>query len=134
MSDSVQIFYLTDASGQLHAVQLSAALWKKVEHLIEPFLKDSPIPKLAAETPEPLESFAEFLQFWDFVYPYSPAVSCPHCGQSAEDWRSEPGHPFVLVNANLGGLLVFHCKNCQTTIRQKHFRDHVALEHNTPQH
>lgn len=134
MPDSAQIFYLTDVSGQLHAVQLSATLWKQVEHLIEPFLKDSQIPKLPAETPEPLESFAEFLQFWDFAYPYSPAVCCPHCGQSAEDWRTEAGHPFVLVNANLGGLLVFHCKNCQTTIRQKHFRDHVALEHNTPRH
>lgn len=132
MSDSLQIFYLSDAAGHLHAVQLSAALWKKVEHLVQPFAQDPHDAKLPAEPPEPLESFAEFLQFWDFAYPYSPAVRCPHCGQAAEDWRAAPGHPFVLVNANLGGLLVFHCKNCQTTIRQKHFRDHVALEHTTP--
>lgn len=134
MSDSAQIFYLRDAEGHLQAVQLSAALWKKVEHVIQPFLQDLQVSKFPAAAQEPLESFAEFLQFWDFAYPYSPAVSCPHCGQYAEDWRIAPGHPFVLVNANLGGLLVFHCQNCRTTIRQKHFRDHVALEHNTPRH
>ncbi len=132
MSDAMQIFYLRDADGHLQAVQLSATLWEKVEHAVQPFLQDADVSKPEAVTPEPLESFAEFLQFWDFAYPYSPAVSCPHCGQSAEDWRTAPDHPFVLVNANLGGLLVFHCKNCQTTIRQKHFRDHVALEHSTP--
>lgn len=132
MSDTVQIFYLRDAAGHLQAVQLSTTLWAKVEHLVQPFLHESQVSKLPAEAQEPLESFAEFLQFWDFAYPYSPAVSCPHCGQSAEDWRAAPGHPFVLVNANLGGLLVFRCKKCQTTIRQKHFRDHVALEHGTP--
>jgi hypothetical protein len=26
-------------------------------------------------------------------------------------------------------LLVFRCRNCNTTIRQKHFRDHVAFEY-----
>lgn len=133
MSDLMHIYYLSDAAGRLQAVQLSPALWEKVKDLVEPFLPDSQLSQLPDAVQEPLESFSEFLQYWDFAYPYNPAVVCPHCGQAAEDWRAAPGHPFVLVNANLGGLLVFRCKNCQTTIRQKHFRDHVALEHSTPQ-
>jgi hypothetical protein len=29
-------------------------------------------------------------------------------------------------------LLVFHCCTCGATIRQKHFRDHVAFEFTSP--
>ena len=50
-------------------------------------------------------------------------------GAETDDWRTDPAHPFHLTTANLGGLLVFRCARCHTTIRQKHFRDHRALEH-----
>ena len=119
-----QIRYLTDARGTLVAVQLPLALWEKVQPLLE---AASPA-EAPTEAPEPMDAFADFLRYWDFRYPYDPAVSCPHCGRHVEDWRTAAGHPFRLANANLGGLLVFHCQGCGATIRQKHFRDHVALE------
>ena len=121
-----QIRYLTDADGNIVAVQISVALWERLRPALEP--ERPPMPATEAEVAEPLESFADFLRFWDFRYPYDPAVRCPHCGQHVADWRTAPGHPFRLANANFGGLLVFHCKGCGATIRQKHFRDHVALE------
>lgn len=118
--------YVTDASGQLEFVQIPASLWEhmepRVRDLLEPPHGDSESPA------EPLEAFAEFMRFWDFPYAYSPAVRCPHCGSQSTDWRSGSPRPFRLANANLGGLLVFHCQTCGATIRQKHFRDHVALE------
>ena len=54
--------------------------------------------------------------------------TCPQCGAHTADWRNAPAHPFHLTTANLGGLLVFRCKRCQSTVRQKHFRDHMAVE------
>ena len=65
---------------------------------------------------------------WDFPYEYSPAVKCPVCGSETEDWRTDPFHPFLLSNANMGGLLVFHCAQCGCTIRQKHFKDKMVTE------
>lgn len=118
------IHYLTDAQGTIVAVQLPLALWEKLKPAIEAEARAG----ARHEAPEPMDGFADFLRFWDFRYPYDPAVSCPHCGCHVEDWRTAPGHPFRLANANLGGLLVFHCQSCGATIRQKHFRDHVALE------
>ncbi|MDR2743638.1 MAG: hypothetical protein LBB66_00295 [Desulfovibrio sp.] len=110
------------------AVQIPYALWECVkEHAISCCAASPPAP--ASHPAEPLEAFAEFLQYWDFHYPYSPAVSCPQCGIAVEDWRAGEERPFCLTNANLGGLLVFRCRNCNTTIRQKHFRDHVAFEY-----
>ena len=121
-----QIQYVTDALGNIVAVQIPFSLWERLKGALpaEPPASAS----TAAEAPEPLDAFADFLRYWDFRYPYDPAVSCPHCGVHVSDWRDAPGHPFQLANANLGGLLVFHCKSCGATIRQKHFRDHVALE------
>lgn len=121
-----QIRYVTDAAGNIVAVQIPLPLWERLQPLLTP--EDGRAETVEAEAPEPLESFADFLRFWDFRYPYDPAVRCPYCGQHVEDWRTAPGHPFRLANANFGGLLVFHCKGCGATIRQKHFRDHVALE------
>ena len=69
-----------------------------------------------------MADFERLLQFWDFRYPYSPEVTCPRCGAHTADWRNDPAHPFHLTTANLGGLLVFRCKSCQSTVRQKHFR------------
>ena len=121
-----QIHYLTDEHGNIVAVQLPLALWERLKGALP---GGSPEEQAAESAPaEPLDGFADFLRYWDFRYPYDPAVSCPHCGAHVADWRTAPGHPFHLANANLGGLLVFHCKGCGATIRQKHFRDHVALE------
>ena len=76
---------------------------------------------------------------WTPVYTYQSTRSKPiyDCAQVrinttdylvTADWRNDPAHPFHLTTANLGGLLVFRCKSCQSTVRQKHFRDHMAVE------
>lgn len=121
-----QVHYLTDERGNIVAVQISPAMWERLKPLLQS--RDSAEKTADAPAPEPLEAFAEFLRYWDFRYAYDPAVRCPRCGHHVADWRSAPEHPFRLTNANLGGLLVFHCQRCGATIRQKHFRDHVALE------
>lgn len=120
------IHYVTDERGNIVAVQLPLALWERLRPALAAEGEDTS--DAGAPLPEPMDGFADFLRYWDFRYPYDPAVRCPHCGVHVEDWRTAPGHPFHLANANLGGLLVFHCRSCGATIRQKHFRDHVALE------
>ena len=124
MQEAIQ--YVTDKNGNIVAVQLPLALWEKLKPAVDAC---GPVEAAPIEVaPEPLDAFADFLRYWDFRYTYDPAVRCPHCGTEVKDWRSAPGHPFRLKNANFGGLLVFHCEGCGATIRQKHFRDHVALE------
>lgn len=120
-----QVHYLTDQCGNIVAVQISLELWEK----LKPALVQADRANVSSVfRPDALNEFAEFLRYWDFRYPYDPSVHCPHCGTRVSDWRTAENHPFRLANANLGGLLVFHCKACGSTIRQKHFRDHVALE------
>lgn len=126
MAGEQHIFYLKDAQDNLCGVQLSPELWEHARSGVEKALARLLPPEASAE---PLDDFRQFLEYWDFKYPYDPAVACPHCGASTSDWRSDPAHPFHLTTANLGGLLVFRCAHCRTTIRQKHFRDHRALEH-----
>lgn len=126
MAEEKHIFYLRDAQDNLCGVQLSASLWELARPAVEKALARLMPPEEAAE---PLEDFRQFLEYWDFKYPYDPAVKCPHCGAETDDWRTDSAHPFHLTTANLGGLLVFRCARCHTTIRQKHFRDHRALEH-----
>lgn len=124
-----RIFQVHDQKGDLVALQIPVdmipeILWQK----LAPEVKRPEKIQVKSEKPEPIEAFEEFLQYWNFRYPYSPAVSCPNCQSKTENWREDPAHPFRLANANFGGLLVFHCKSCGATIRQKHFRDHVAFE------
>lgn len=114
------IVHLYDAEGNLVGVQLSADLWRKVE----PFIK---MPENGKQSDD-LNAFEDFLRFWDFRYEYEPSVECPLCSSSTPDWRTDNDHPFRLKNANIGGLLVFHCENCGATIRQKYFKDHMAVE------
>ncbi|MDO5484637.1 MAG: hypothetical protein Q4F27_06970 [Desulfovibrionaceae bacterium] len=130
MSSYSSLQYVTDTEGHIQAVQIPWEVWQKIEPRASALLSSA----AGRDTlpPEPLADFEDFLKYWDFRYPYSPAVSCPHCGTACEDWRNAPEHPFHLTNANLGGLLVFRCKACGCTIRQKHFRDHVAHEHTGP--
>ena len=132
MIDHPELRYLTDAKGNVEAVQLSLKLWQLIESKIGAQLKATEAPTPLVQAEGPLKNFEQLQQFWDFKYPYSPAVDCPYCGASTADWRADPAQPFILTNANIGGLLVFLCKGCGTTVRQKHFRDHMAVEHSTP--
>ncbi|MDR2056048.1 MAG: hypothetical protein LBQ10_09315 [Desulfovibrio sp.] len=133
MAEFFSPLFLTDAEGRCVAVQIPYAFWEQIkEHAVPRRSAMSPNPGPSPHPAEPLEAFAEFLRYWDFRYSYSPAVCCPQCGMAVKDWRSGDDRPFRLTNANLGGLLVFRCRNCNTTIRQKHFRDHVAFECTPP--
>ena len=132
MSYKYALRYVTDAKVNVEYVLLPWDLWRRLEPQAAALHAKPQQPENLEQPPGPLADFDALLRTWDFRYPYSPAVSCPHCGAATEDWRTDPAQPFVLTNANIGGLLVFHCRACGTTIRQKHFRDHQALEHSTP--
>lgn len=123
------ILYLYDADGKLCAVQLSSALWKKVEAGVFAAAQ-SPVESRAA--PEPHEAWEEFKLYWDFKYPVCADMLCLHCGTRTQDWEHDPAHPFQLRSAQLGGLLVFRCINCGATVRKKHFTDHTAFEASPP--
>ncbi len=115
------------ADGKAFAYMLSRELWNAIRtdlKIAEAQLRS----KEGVVAKEPLDDFKKFLDFWDFSYEYDPAVVCPVCGSETEDWRTDPFHPFTLANANIGGLLVFHCKECGATIRQKHFKDKMVAE------
>ena len=124
------ILYLVDEAGAIKGVQLSPELWKKAEKLVLPLLEEQEASEVQREGP--LKDFQTLMEYWDFSYPYSPRVRCPHCGACVDDWRSDEKHTFILNTANLGGLLVFHCTRCGTTIRHKHFKDHMSIEHTIP--
>ena len=132
MLDNPLLQYVTDAKGNIASVIIPWALWEKMEPKVRKLLEAEAGPKEITQAAGPLASFDELMQFWDFKYPYSPAVTCPHCAASSADWRNDPAQPFILTNANIGGLLVFYCRACGTTIRQKHFHKHMAVEHTTP--
>ncbi len=124
----IHVQYVADAAGAPSAVQLSLPLWETVKkHVLAAERRmtgaDDPL-----QQPEPLAALQEFKDYWDFKYPYTPDVRCGHCGAATENWEEDPAHPFHLTNANLGGLLVFRCRKCGSTVRKKHFRDHCVLE------
>lgn len=120
---SEDILYIHDADGKLVAVQVSASLWRK----LEPFARQENIPETCQSD---MAAFAEFMAAWDFSYVYEAKVECPHCHSRSGDWRTDD--KFVLVNANIGGLLVFQCRQCGATIRQKYFKGHMACEFTPP--
>ena len=124
---SSEISYIVTDKGEILSVVVPYELWQRLEPAAQKLLSDDTHPLLK---PEPIAEFEMLMQYWDFRYPYSPAVSCPACGASTDDWRNDPDHPFWLTSANLGGLLVFHCQHCGASVRQKHFTDHVAVEFN----
>ena len=126
--------FLYDAQDNPIFAVIPFPLWKRLEVHFFDLLSDSSPQSFLSQSDGPIRDFNEFLQCWDFSYPYNPSVKCPCCGKETEDWRNDATRPFVLTNANIGGLLVFHCLSCGATIRQKHFRDHVAIEYSSLVH
>lgn len=120
-----EILYLRDAKGKLLAVQVPAALWEKLNG-------GKAVQTPDAQPPEPLAEFDDFMASWTFPYQYEPAVACPGCNAKTADWQRDPAHPFHLRSASIGGVLVFRCGQCAGTIRQKYFKDHVAVEFTPP--
>lgn len=121
-----KIHYLHTNDGSLVAVQIPAVIWRQ----IEPFLDKLPAaPETACED---MEGFQEFMAAWNFPYKYKPRVSCPGCGANTDDWQTDPQKPFELSSADISGHLVFHCKRCGATIRQKYFKDHMDEEFTLP--
>lgn len=129
VSEKKHVLYVVDKAGHIQAVQLSPELWAQVESTVLAKAKLLEAPQSPADRPEAMGDFKEFMNSWDFRYPYDPAVTCPHCKTHSDNWQQDAEHPFHLTNANLGGLLVFYCKHCGGTVRVKHFRDHVATEY-----
>lgn len=124
---------LTGPDGKVFAYMVSRELWNEVKWDLRSGEKELFLKNGGTEH-QSLDEFQDFMDHWDFSYEYDPAVSCPVCGNSTEDWRVDPLRPFVLTNANIGGLLVFQCRRCAATIRQKHFKDKVVHEFTPSQH
>ena len=122
-----KILFVRDSAGEIRFVQIPYELWCKVEKDFRPQTEKKE--EKLKQQQGPLNDFKTLMEYWDFSYPYSPEVRCPHCGASTDDWRLDKNHTFVLTNASLGGLVVYHCTKCGTTIRHKHFKDHVSYEH-----
>ena len=118
---------MNGADGKPYAFILSRELWNLVRRDLHIGEEELNMQNGVVKS-EPLDDFRRFMDSWDFPYEYSPAVKCPVCGSETEDWRTDPFHPFLLSNANMGGLLVFHCTQCGCTIRQKHFKDKMVTE------
>lgn len=124
--------FVHDASGALLAVQIPASVWQKCRSEIERHLDHPDDSGPLAKNPHNLEEFAEFMSAWTFPYQYTPEVRCPGCDAATSDWQNDAAQPFLLKGANLGGLLVFACRGCGGTVRQKYFKDHVACEFTPP--
>ncbi|MBQ7456595.1 MAG: hypothetical protein IJS54_03170 [Desulfovibrio sp.] len=128
---NTNLLYVVDDKGAIQYVQIAKDLWEKMEPLVKPLLSAKDASELKQQE-RPLADFKTLMEYWDFSYPYTPNVECPCCQAKTDDWRNDPKERFLLTNATLGGLLVFHCKTCGTTIRHKYFKDHVCYEHTTP--
>lgn len=128
MAYSDHVLPLYDKSGKLHVVMLSAELWKRSRHLIEPLIEKEEHEAQSPVRPEPLHEWEDFKTYWDFAYPLCADVQCGNCGASTTDWLEDKQKPFRLKSAQLGGLVVFHCNACGATVRKKHFKDHMCFE------
>jgi len=129
MGSTENFFQVFGQDGRLHAVMLSASLWEKVRHLIEPEIRAFNQASESSFVPEPLQEWEELKQYWDFKYPVCTDVECGNCGAKTEDWEHDPERRFRLKSASFGGLVVFTCNGCGATVRKKHFKDHVCFEY-----
>lgn len=127
-SNKTHITYLDDADGTEAGVQLSPELWNRVQKRLLHLELSLNHENNPFTIPEPLKDLEELKSYWDFKFPYNPDVKCDNCGSSTMDWENDPSRPFYLTNANVGGLLVFKCMHCQSTIRKMHFKDHIKFE------
>ena len=119
---------LYDAAGNLYGVMISAEVWQKSRHQLEPLLQKACEPQSPVEQAEPLDEWKSFCACWDFKYPLTFEATCGHCGAHTDNWELDPAKPFRLKSAQLGGLVVFACKACGATVRKKHFKDHYCFE------
>ena len=85
MLDNPQLQYITDIKGNISSVIIPWPLWEKMEPKVRNILAADAKPQELEQAAGPLESFEELMKFWDFKYPYSPSVTCPHCAASTED-------------------------------------------------
>ncbi|MCL1984862.1 MAG: hypothetical protein FWG59_00235 [Betaproteobacteria bacterium] len=129
MAHSDHYLPLYDKKGNFYAVMLSAELWNKYRHKLEPLIEGMLEEIEPVEKPEPLHEWDEFKQYWDFKYPYNARVECGNCGAQTEDWTTDPNKPFRFRGAQISGLAVFQCKPCSATVRKKHFKDHICFEY-----
>lgn len=128
MAHSDHCLPLYDKEGNLHAVMLSAELWEKLRHRLEPQIRTALEQLEPVEKPEPLHEWEELKAYWDFKYPLDTEVQCRNCGAQTSDWQNDPQKPFKFKGANFGGLAVFTCESCGALVRKKHFKDHVCYE------
>jgi hypothetical protein len=127
MSNPDHFVKLYDKKGNLSLVCLSAELWVKISAKAEPLI-DKALGLEEKVYPEPMHEWEAFLRTWDFRYPVETNVQCLHCGAASANWAEDPQKPFHLKSAQLGGLVVFDCKQCGATVRKKHFKDHACFE------
>lgn len=128
MSHSDHFLPLYDKDGNMYAVMLSADLWTRNRHKLEPIIRNLLNEIEPVEKPEPLHEWEEFKTYWDFKYPVCADVECGNCKAKTDDWLADPTKPFTLKSAQLGGLAVFRCNRCGATVRKKHFKDHMCFE------
>lgn len=122
---------LFSKDGELVYVQFDAEIWAQIAARVEPVLEKALTLMYPQEKPEPLAEWQEFKDYWDFKYPFEASVECQNCGAKSEDWENDPAKPFRFKSASLSGLAIFQCRNCQATIRKKHFKDHILYECST---
>ena len=128
MAHSDHFLPLFDQNNNLYAVMLSADIWSRYQHKLEPLIKKFLEEMEPTLKPEPLHEWEELKSYWDFKYPVSADVKCLNCGKETDDWTTDPQKPFRLRGANIGGLVVFRCEGCGAIVRKKHFKDHVCFE------
>jgi len=126
-SSTVDIQEIFDAQGNSLGALLGPEAWRIVRGDVLARLA----PNLAAPVaalPEPLQDWAELVQFWDFKYPVDVDVACPQCGNQTMDWQLDAPRKFLLTAANLGGLVTFKCLACQSKVLKRHFKDTIRVE------
>ncbi len=128
MAHSDHFLPLYDKSGTLYAVMLSADLWARNRHRLEPLINGMLEEMEPTVRPEPLHEWEDFKAYWDFKYPVCADVECGNCKTRTEDWLADPAKSFNLKSAQLSGLVVFRCNTCGATVRKKHFKDHMCFE------